>query len=226
MYGSCSNNAHYSAILSFMTYFSFDSNLGLLLLMKVFPVNFPSRVYFCVYRVFHWGDIVKKYQKWEVGHIGVGVVYRIGEGSQTFRKIWGKYEGHHVCKGGWFPEIGVALTYIGRCCSQKLRDILKKLIQRKFWHGMFYVVACSMESQKIHLIIVMIFSSEYSYWVALGLFSYRNITHNIALEKNELQIDELPYIMIEFSKNCLNIQAFQPSKNPSPRNVWNVETLE
>ena len=154
------------------------------------------------------------------------VVYRIGEGSQTFRKIWGKYEGHHVCKGGWFPEIGVALTYIGRCCSQKLRDILKKLIQRKFWHGMFYVVACSMESQKIHLIIVMIFSPEYSYWVALGLFSYRNITHNIALEKNELQIDELPYIMIEFSKNCLNIQAFQPSKNPSPRNVWNVETLE
>ena len=83
--------------------------------MKVFPVNFPSRVYFCVYRVFHWSDIVKKYQKWEIGHIGVGLVYRIGEGSQTWKIC--KYEGHHVCKGVWFPEIGVALTYIGRCCS-------------------------------------------------------------------------------------------------------------
>ena len=113
MYGFCSSNALYSAsvlfrmfsfiLTPFDTCYNLRLNLSLVLLIKVFLIkkhvplflslpkkrnNFSTWIYFCVYLVFLWSDIVKKVlPKVEVSekrikrgdyHIG-GCIYGRGE---------------------------------------------------------------------------------------------------------------------------------------------------
>ena len=85
MYGFCSSNAHYLESLSFRIFFwLFDF------------FNFATWVYFCVYKIFNWADIVekvlpkaggleKRIKRWEWPYRrGVSVE----EGIRTFCTLW------------------------------------------------------------------------------------------------------------------------------------------